>query len=32
LYKFSSLEAATGTNVNAQLGGEKNEFVQATVR
>jgi len=27
-----SLETATGAHPNAQLGGEKNEFVQATTR
>ena len=32
LYKFSFLEAATGTNPNAQAGDEKNEFVEATIR
>jgi len=32
LYKFSSLEAATGTNPKAQSGDETNEFVEATAR
>jgi len=32
LYKFLLLEAATGTNINAQSDDGENAFVKATVR